>query len=104
MEMLGWLTNSASSAIASNKKIGKIYKEKPAVVEKSQPVTKEKIAGKIEFSHVSFHKADGYEILKDVDFTVSPGKTIGIMGATGAGKSSIVYLLQRLYDATGGSV
>ncbi len=104
MEMLGWLTNSASSAIASNKKIGKIYQEKPAVVEKSQPVTKEKIAGKIEFSHVSFHKADGYEILKDVDFTVSPGKTIGIMGATGAGKSSIVYLLQRLYDATGGSV
>ena len=53
---------------------------------------------------MSFHKADGYEILKDVDFTVSPGKTIGIMGATGAGKSSIVYLLQRLYDATGGSV
>lgn len=104
MEMLGWLTNSASSAIASNRKIQKIYQEKPAVTEKARPVTKERIAGKIEFSNVSFHKADGYEILKDVNFTVMPGKTVGIMGATGAGKSSIVYLLQRLYDVTGGSV
>lgn len=104
MEMLGWLTNSASSAIASNRKIQKIYQEKPAVTEKARPVTKEQIAGKIEFSNVSFHKADGYEILKDVNFTVMPGKTVGIMGATGAGKSSIVYLLQRLYDVTGGSV
>ena len=104
MEMLGWLTNSASSAIASNRKIQKIYQEKPAVTEKAWPVTKEQIAGKIEFSNVSFHKADGYEILKDVNFTVMPGKTVGIMGATGAGKSSIVYLLQRLYDVTGGSV
>ena len=104
MEMLGWLTNSASSAIASNRKIQKIYQEKPAATEKARPVTKEQIAGKIEFSNVSFHKADGYEILKDVNFTVMPGKTVGIMGATGAGKSSIVYLLQRLYDVTGGSV
>lgn len=104
MEMLGWLTNSASSAIASNRKIRKIYEEKPTVVEKEHPQEKEKIEGKIEFSNVSFHKADGYEILHDVNFTVEPGKTIGIMGATGAGKSSIVYLLQRLYDATGGCV
>lgn len=104
MEMLGWLTNSASSAIASNRKIQKIYEEKPAVVEKEHPVEKEQIKGKVEFNHVSFHKADGYEILHDVNFTVEPGKTIGIMGATGAGKSSIIYLLQRLYDATDGCV
>ena len=104
MEMLGWLTNSASSAIASNRKIQKIYKEKPAVIEKEKPIEKEQIKGKIEFDHVSFHKADGYEILHDVSFKVEPGKTIGIMGETGAGKSSVIYLLQRLYDVTDGCI
>lgn len=104
MEMLGWLTNSISSAFASNRKLRKLCEQKPVIVEKEQPVVLDAIRGKIEFDHVSFHKADGYEILKDITFTVEPGQTIGIMGATGAGKSSIVYLLQRLYDATGGSV
>lgn len=104
MEMLGWLTNNASSAIASNNKIKKIYEEKPSIIEKGNPIIKEKIEGKIEFSKVSFHKADGFEILKEIDFTVEPGKTIGIMGATGAGKSSMIYLLQRLYDVTGGCI
>ncbi len=104
MEMLGWLTNSISSAFASNRKLRKLCAQQPVVVEKEQPVVLDRIQGKIEFDHVSFHKADGYEILKDISFTVEPGQTVGIMGATGAGKSSIVYLLQRLYDATDGAV
>ena len=62
------------------------------------------VKGKITFSHVSFHKADKHEILHDISFTVEPGRTIGIMGATGAGKSSLIYLLQRMYDTTGGDV
>lgn len=45
-----------------------------------------------------------YEILHDISFTLEPGKTLGIMGATGAGKTSIVQLLQRMYDATGGTI
>ncbi|MBD5525500.1 MAG: ABC transporter ATP-binding protein [Lachnospiraceae bacterium] len=104
MEMLGWLTNSFSAAVASNKKIKKIYEEKPSVVEPTNPVKIEKVAGKICFDHVSFHKADQYEILHDISFTVEAGRTLGIMGATGAGKTSIVQLLQRMYDATDGTV
>ncbi|MDE6737711.1 MAG: ABC transporter ATP-binding protein/permease [Lachnospiraceae bacterium] len=104
MEMLGWLTNSFSAAVASNKKIKKIYEEKPSVVESTNPVKIEKVAGKVCFDHVSFHKADQYEILHDISFTVEAGRTLGIMGATGAGKTSIVQLLQRMYDATGGAV
>lgn len=104
MEMLGWLSNSLSAGIASNKKINKIYEQKPAITESSNPVILDHVEGKIEFSHVSFHKEDMHEILHDISFTVEPGKTIGIMGATGAGKTSVVQLLQRLYDATDGVI
>ena len=104
MEMLGWLTNSISAAVASNKKVRKIYEEKPSIVETTDPVRMEQVAGKVCFDHVSFHKADLYEILHDISFTVEAGKTLGIMGATGAGKTSIVQLLQRMYDATEGNI
>lgn len=104
MEMLGWLSNDLSAGIASNKKIQKIYEQKPAVTEPEAPVKLDKVQGKIEFSHVSFHKEDMHEILHDICFVVEPGKTIGIMGATGAGKTSVVQLLQRLYDATEGTI
>ena len=109
MEMLGWLTNSFSSAVASNRKLNKIYAEKPTITERECPIVLEHICGKIEFSHVSFSKLDEgatapYEILHDISFTVEEGCTIGIMGATGAGKSSIVHLLERFYDTTRGSV
>lgn len=109
MEMLGWLTNSFSSAVASNRKLNKIYKEKPSIIEKENPVLLDQVKGKIEFSNVSFSKTDAdtsskVEILHDISFSVDAGKTIGIMGATGAGKSSIIHLLQRFYDATEGNI
>lgn len=109
MEMLGWLTNSFSSALASNRKLNRIYKEKPTIVEKEHPVLLERVHGRIAFSHVSFSKLDEgaavpYEILHDISFQVEEGKTIGIMGATGAGKSSIVHLLQRFYDTSRGCI
>lgn len=104
MEMLGWLTNSFSAAVASNKKVRKIYEEKPSIVETTEPVKIERVAGKVCFDHVSFHKADMYEILHDISFTVEAGRTLGIMGTTGAGKTSIVQLLQRMYDATEGNI
>ena len=104
MEMLGWLTNSFSAAVASNKKIKKIYEVKPTITEVTDTVKLEKVEGKVCFDHVSFHKEDMYEILHDISFTVEPGKTLGIMGATGAGKTSIVQLLQRMYDATDGAI
>lgn len=104
MEMLGWLTNSLSYAVASNRRIQKLYEEKPAVKDPEIPVVLPSVKGQITFEHVSFHKADQHEILHDISFTVKPGKTVGIMGTTGAGKSSLIYLLQRLYDVTDGAI
>ncbi len=59
--------------------------------------------GRIEFDHVSFaYKGNDRDILHDISFQVEPGETIGVLGPTGSGKSTIMYLLQRLYDPAGG--
>ena len=104
MEMLGWLSNDFSSGVGSYRKIKKLYQEKPTITEPDEPEILDRIQGQVEFQNVSFHKEDGYEILHDISFLVKPGATIGIMGATGAGKTSLIQLLQRLYDATDGSI
>jgi len=103
MEMIGWLTNGLSSGIASYKKIKKIYGETPKISNKEDAVTLEQIKGEITFENVSF-SVEGKEILTNVSFHLPAGKTLGIMGATGSGKSSIINLLQRFFDVNEGSV
>lgn len=103
MEILGWLSNDFASALASNKKINKILSEEPEIKEEEQPVQLQKIKGRLEFEHVSF-TLDETRILTDISFTLEPGKTLGIMGMTGSGKSSIVNLTERFYDVTEGKV
>ncbi|MBQ3104289.1 MAG: ABC transporter ATP-binding protein [Lachnospiraceae bacterium] len=104
MEMLGWLTNDLSTAVGSYKKIKRVYDNKPAIREEELPVCPEKIGGRIRFEGVSFKRTKEQYILKDISFTVEPGKTLGIMGATGSGKSSVVQLLQRMYEPEEGSI
>lgn len=60
--------------------------------------------GALEFDMVGFHYANGIPVLKDLSFKVAPGETIAIVGSTGAGKSTVVKLLLRFYDATEGAV
>lgn len=103
MECLGWLANSLSSAVASRKKIRKIFEQTSSVKEPEHPVSLNMVKGNIEFSHVSF-SIDGTRILDDVSFCLKEGKTLGIMGATGSGKSSVINLLERFYDVDEGAV
>lgn len=103
MEMLGWLTNDLSSAIASCKKINKIYQQESTIKEAEKPVKLSEVNGTVAFEHVSFERGN-QKILEDVSFTLPAGKTLGIMGATGAGKTSIVNLLMRFFDVNAGSV
>jgi ATP-binding cassette subfamily B multidrug efflux pump len=103
MEMLGWLTNDMSTAVASYKKIKKIYRETAAIQEPEHPVALEKVTGALSFEHVDFQRGDK-SILKDITFELKPGQTLGIMGATGSGKTSIVNLLLRFFDVDGGAV
>jgi ABC transporter, permease/ATP-binding protein len=104
MEMLGWLTNSFSSAVASNRKIKKIYEEKTTIKESEQPMVLDEVKGNITFDNVSYEKEEGKPILKNVSFNLKSGKTLGIMGETGSGKTTIINLLSRFYDVTDGSI
>lgn len=103
MENLGWVSNEISSGIAACKKIDKIYEEKSSIIQKEEPVILDNIKGKVEFENVSF-KRDNQVILDDVSFSIEEGKTLGIMGATGAGKTTIINLLERFFDISKGSI
>ncbi|MCU7615329.1 ABC transporter ATP-binding protein/permease [Chryseobacterium sp. GMJ5] len=67
-------------------------------------VSKDHFNGKIEFKNVHFAYDDKQEVLKGIDFTVNPGETVAIVGATGAGKSTIISLITRLYDINSGEI
>lgn len=103
MEIVGWLSNDLASAMASWKKIKKIMAEEPAIREPEAPVRLEEVEGRLTFDHVSL-ELEGQPVLEDISFELQPGKTLGIMGMTGSGKSMLVNLAQRFYDPTRGSV
>ncbi len=67
-------------------------------------VKKDHFAGKIEFQNVHFAYDEKQEVLKGIDFKVNPGETVAIVGATGAGKSTIISLITRLYDINSGNI
>ena len=103
IENVGWLGNCFASAIASNKKLNKILAEEPQIAEPENPVELSKLPCDLEFHHVDFSLHDT-PILQDIDFTLKQGHTLGIMGMTGSGKTTIVNLLERFYDVTDGSI
>lgn len=103
MELLGWLANDFASAIASGKRIKKLMAEQPEVKDPETPVVLDEVSGRVTFDKVTFGLGDK-NILSDISFDLGSGKTIGIMGATGTGKSSIINLLQRFYDVTDGEI
>ena len=90
---------------ASGRRIAEVINEKPDIVNPKNPVMEIK-DGSIDFNHVNFHykHANDKETLTDIDLHIKSGETIGIIGGTGSGKSSLVNLISRLYDVASGSV
>ena len=103
MECLGWLANELASALASQKKLKKIFSETSEISDPEDPVKPESITGNLAFNNVSF-KPDGKTVIENVSFDLPLGRTLGIMGMTGSGKSSVINLAERFYDVTEGSV
>ena len=105
--MLAMIFQTVSRGTASMKRLEEVLGSTPAIMDgayESENLDQEK--GKIEFRHVSFAypQTAGEAVLKDISFTIQPGETFAILGATGCGKSSLVNLIPRFYDVTEGEV
>ncbi|MDC0570399.1 ABC transporter ATP-binding protein/permease [Flavobacteriaceae bacterium] len=100
---VGWVTSLVQQAEASQKRINAFLKQKPSVFNtKKQPSI---IKGKIEFKNVRFTYRDtNIEALKGVSFTLEQGKTLAVIGKTGSGKTTILELIGRMYNATKGNI
>lgn len=103
LRMAGWWVNDTHRFITSVEKIYTTYVEEPLVKMPPAPVSRKHMEGNVEFRHVSYN-ADDEDIVKDINFAVKKGQTVGILGSTGAGKSTVMNLLCRFVDATSGEV
>lgn len=97
------ILNMFEQANTSGERIFDLLNQKPQIKNPENPVTIDKIYGNIVFENVSM-KYDGEYVLKNINLSVEKGKKIAIMGATGAGKTSLVNLIGRYYDATEGKI
>ncbi len=96
--------STLQSSLASAEKIFTIMSEEPLVKEDEKPVILPEVKGRIEFSHVWFAYDDENYVLRDVSFVIEPGEKVAFVGATGAGKSSILNLIGRYYDIQKGNI
>ena len=103
LRMAGWWVNDTHRFITSVEKIYTTYVEEPLVKMPPVPVSRKHMEGNVEFKDVSY-TADDEDIVQDISFSVKKGPTVGILGSTGAGKSTIMNLLCRFVDATSGEV
>lgn len=103
MRMIGWLMNTMAQNMASTKKIFAILDLDPSIKDSENAVQLKDIKGSIKFDNVSFKYNDEL-VLKNINLDVKPGETVAIMGTTGSGKTSLINLIGRFYDAYEGAV
>ena len=93
-------------ARASVERIGEVFMEQNSIIVKEGFIETSDIKGRVDFEHVhfSYNSISEEPVLKDITFTCMPGETVGIIGSTGSGKTSLVSLVPRFYDTTSGSI
>jgi ATP-binding cassette subfamily B multidrug efflux pump len=104
--MLGGMIGPLSAADASARRILEVLDSEPDVQEDAQAAPLPAVKGRVTFENVSFSYDghDGAGVLRNINLAAEPGETVAVLGATGAGKSSLVHLIPRFYDVYGGRV
>ncbi len=98
--MVTWFMRGLSSGI----RIFDVLDTQPAITDAPEATTLERVEGHVRFEHVSFAYGNGQEVLHDINIDAQPGQIIAILGTTGSGKSTILHLLPRFYEVTGGRI
>lgn len=104
INQLSNLLNTFQSAVAGSERVFEILDEAQEVADVANAKTKEKFVGDVAFEQVEFSYEAGKPILRGIDFHAKAGETIAIVGPTGSGKTTIIQLLTRFYDTTGGRI
>ncbi|MCK9179998.1 MAG: ABC transporter ATP-binding protein/permease [Bacteroides sp.] len=103
--MLSFTIMGFARAMASSKRIKEVLHFTPSIVDNTNNNNQQICKGSIEFREVNLHYSNEDEgVLNEVSFYITPGETVAIVGATGSGKSSLLNLIPRLYDATSGDI
>ncbi|HGE72110.1 TPA: ABC transporter ATP-binding protein, partial [Candidatus Poribacteria bacterium] len=104
VRQLSQIYTTMQSAMAASERIFEVMDTKPKVIESPNAIELPPIVGHVKYNNVSFGYEEDKYVLKDITFEAEPGQTIAIVGPTGAGKSTIVNLLVRLYDPQKGEI
>lgn len=102
---VGWTTNMFQRGLVSLKRINAIMDEKPEITDSSKTIDIHEIKGRIEFRNLNFtYPGSQKPVLKNINITLDSGKTLAIVGPTGSGKTTLINLIQRLYEIDSGAL
>ncbi len=104
IESFGFLTRMINRSLSSAHRIFEVLDTEPEVVEAADSITLDPVNGRIEFEEVSFGYDPVRQIVSDITFDVAPGEMIGLVGPSGAGKTTIINLIARFYDVNSGRI
>src|SRR3989442_313753 len=104
IEVIGQMARTMQRATTSAHRVFEVLDTEPDVTDAPQPVRLEPVRGRVTFEHVSFAYDGVRQVLRGVSFEVAPGELIGLVGPSGGGKTTIVNLIARFYDVTGGAI
>lgn len=99
-----FMINSLQSALASAERTFEFLDDEKEIPDTTTPVNLDRAEGRIAFEHVSFGYTPEKILMKDISFTAEPGQKIAVVGATGAGKTTLINLLMRFYEVNGGAI